>query len=62
MKAYKCDRCGKLFEKYPNQGTNKFLNITTNPFNTGYCLDLCQECNGELQRWFMNGKEGEAEE
>lgn len=57
MKAYKCDRCGKLFEKYRYQGTSDFFNITHNPYQTGSCLDLCPECNAELQEWVANGKE-----
>lgn len=51
MKAYKCDRCGKLFEKYEFQGTISFYNISTNPNMTGCCLDLCKNCNDELQEW-----------
>ena len=31
MKAYKCDRCGKLFERYEGQGTRVFYSITTDP-------------------------------
>ena len=57
MKAYKCDRCGKLFEKYKNQGTSEFFNITRNPCITGNCLDLCPNCNAELQEWVANDKE-----
>lgn len=57
MKAYKCDRCGKLFEKYKGQGTSDFLNITRNPNISNYCLDLCPKCNTELQEWAANDKE-----
>ena len=49
--AYKCDRCGILYEKYKNQGTSEFFNIARNPCTTGNCLDLCQNCNTELQEW-----------
>ena len=51
MRAYKCDRCGKLFERYEGQGTGMFYNITTDPCRSGFCLDLCFECNDELQKW-----------
>ena len=54
MKAYKCDRCGKFFEKYKNQGTSEFFNITRNPCVSGNCLDLCPKCNSELQEWVAN--------
>ena len=57
MKAYRCDRCGKLFEKYKGQGTPEFFNITRNPNISGDCLDLCPNCNAELQTWIANNKE-----
>lgn len=57
--AYKCDRCGKLFEKYKNQGTSDFFNVTRNPNFSNNCLDLCPKCNSELQKWVANDKEQE---
>ena len=60
MRAYKCDRCGKLFEKYKNQGTAEFFNITRNPCALGdSLLDLCPNCNDELQEWVANKSESE---
>lgn len=56
-KAYKCDRCGKLFEKYKYQGTSEFFNVTRNPNFSNDCLDLCPNCNAELQEWVANDKE-----
>ena len=53
-KAYKCDRCGKLFESYKFQKTSEFFNITRNPNVSGCCLDLCPKCNAELQSWVAN--------
>lgn len=53
-RAYKCDRCGKLFEKYKCQGTSEFFNVTRNLNITGECLDLCPKCNAELQSWVAN--------
>lgn len=62
MRAYKCDRCGKLFEKYKYQGTSEFFHITRNPCMTGNCLDLCPNCNSELQEWVANDKEQTAKD
>jgi len=56
MRAYKCDRCGKLFEKYKGQGTSEFFNITRNPCMSGNCLDICPNCNAELQEWIVNDR------
>ena len=56
MRAYKCDRCGKFFEKYKNQGTAEFFNITRTPKIPDNCLDLCPNCNAELQEWVANVK------
>lgn len=53
-KAYKCDRCGKLFEKYNFQGTSEFYHVTRNPNFSCDCLDLCPKCNAELQEWVAN--------
>lgn len=54
MKAYKCDRCGKLFEHYEGQGTDDFYNVTSNPNFKTSLLDLCPKCIEELQRWVVN--------
>lgn len=62
MKAYKCDRCGKLFKEYKYQGTSEFFNITSNPNFSSSCLDLCPKCNAELQEWVVNGKEQKPQE
>ena len=51
MRAFKCDRCGMLFEDYINRKSAEIYNITTNPCMTGYCLDLCKICSDELQEW-----------
>lgn len=51
MKAYKCDRCGVLFEDYINRKSREIYNITENPNMTGRCLDLCKTCSDELQEW-----------
>ena len=55
-KAYKCDRCGKLFDPYMNQKSSDFFHITRNPKFTDDCLDLCLNCSAELQEWVANDK------
>lgn len=61
MRAYKCDRCGKFFERYDGQGTGKFFNVTR-MLMSGSGLDLCPNCNAELQVWVANGKDDDEEE
>ena len=56
MKAYKCDRCDTLFERYEGQGSRMFYNITKDPFSTHNCLDLCPKCNDELQEWIRKAE------
>lgn len=51
-KAYKCDRCGKLFEPYKKNSNS--LHVTRNPNFSNDCLDLCPKCNTELQEWVAN--------
>lgn len=56
MEAYKCDRCGKLFEK----PTASILGIDK---RTSVCRDnwepqdLCPECKKSLEEWWKTGKE-----
>lgn len=53
MEAYKCDRCGKLYELTPeqikmrNRGVNYGIHNSFNSYN----LDLCDKCFDELQEW-----------
>lgn len=57
MKAYKCDRCGKFFlnSEYGYKFSNFY--ITHSPLVIGSCLDLCPDCNDELQEWIAKGEE-----
>lgn len=57
MKAYKCDRCGEFFlnSEY-GYAPSKFY-ITRTPNASGHCLDLCPNCNDELQEWIAKGEE-----
>lgn len=50
MRAYKCDRCGALYEK--EQEKTGRVYITQSPNIAGFCLDLCPECDKDLQTWF----------
>ena len=60
MKAYKCDRCQKLFEHYQGQGTSDYYNVTRNPNFKDDLVDLCPKCNKKLQKW-MKKAESEVE-
>ena len=58
MKAYKCDRCGQLFESKA-----RWRYLITNNVNNGY-FDLCEDCQNELNKWVDKFKEninGESE-
>lgn len=56
MEAYKCDRCGKLFEK----STASILAVYK---RTSVCRgdwlsqDCCPECKKSLEEWWKAGKE-----
>lgn len=56
MNAYKCDRCGKLYEK---QEKSSIFNVTKKIFvlGTAYQQDLCSECAKSLEEWWKTGKE-----
>ena len=63
MIARKCNRCGKLYERY-NETRNpkkangfRFLNIDINQDAYQHeKLDLCPECMEELHAWFKNAE------
>lgn len=63
MNAFKCDRCGKLFERYLEMDSDKICRIVPNTSTTRiHYLDLCKDCNDELQDWvnaFKKKEEGE---
>ena len=55
-KAYKCDRCGKL---YSNEATLRpIINIMLIKYHNitkeWKLYDLCNECDKELKEWFRN--------
>lgn len=49
MDAYKCDRCGKLYERETHR---RFIEIThdLHPYETKI-LRLCDDCQNELLKW-----------
>ena len=57
--AFKCDRCGKLFEKRRTE--ERDLYVVINPYNPNSAFDLCSNCHTELKNWWLTG-EKESEE
>lgn len=53
MKAFKCDRCGKLFAVYPK---DKPFHITyksaKNSSSNSVLVDLCQDCVDSFELWW----------
>ena len=58
MKAFKCDRCGNLYEGYTEKVKSFYINRSP---VTYYPLDLCPECNKELKDWFEEKENEEIE-
>ena len=59
MIAQKCDRCGKLFER------EHVPDITVRKYTHGYGeyrLDLCPDCQKELERWLKFKFDGKRQE
>ena len=54
MNAYKCDRCGKLYEK---KQYNRRICVTDTPCSTVGLKDLCKDCQNELEKWFYRESE-----
>lgn len=60
--AKKCDRCGKMYEKYnkdyncDEKNMNGFADICISPSGGNYIVqdtyDLCEECKNALKDWF----------
>lgn len=55
MTAYKCDRCGRLFDK--KESRDMSLSKRNRVTRHWECLDLCSECFKVLQAWFEAEKE-----
>lgn len=61
-RAYKCDRCGKLYDlSTEDNGSYGVGNVAkewgklAEPF-IDYKLDLCPDCCNELDEWMKKGK------
>ncbi len=52
--AFKCDRCGKLFEMKCSEKEKRNLYLVTNPYNQNSEHDLCNDCYTELSNWWLN--------
>ena len=67
MRAYKCDRCGKLYEKHESNGLlihepplwdnhELVIAILCLPRYGNQNLDLCHECQVKLVEFMNDGK------
>ena len=52
---YYCDRCGKLFNNKDFKDDD-IMGIVSYVDGTETTKDLCPECEDDLERWFMDGK------
>lgn len=49
MKAYKCDRCGQLYESMCNP--HIWITQDCYPYPDDRIYDLCDTCRKELKQW-----------
>ena len=57
MKLLKCDRCGKIYERYDRKAIICIDEVTKNGRNIeltpqSCAKDLCRKCTEELMNWF----------
>lgn len=59
--AYKCDRCGSLYEKHEGvevvEGGNKYVVMTLAGHGKARTYDLCKCCMTILVNWLNEGSE-----
>lgn len=63
MQAYKCDRCGGLYEKKAVEVLNKISeiygrrvrDIAFDCVNRYHDIDLCPDCFAEFEKWYVSG-------
>ena len=56
-KANKCDRCGVLYEyNWENYIHKHYINKDCHPY-PDYRIDLCPNCQTELEKWLKERKE-----
>uniref|UniRef100_UPI003FEF2BEF hypothetical protein n=1 Tax=Eubacterium sp. TaxID=142586 RepID=UPI003FEF2BEF len=63
MQAYKCDRCGGLYQERPVEALRKIsricgrqvCGIAFDCVNQHYDMDLCPDCLAEFEKWYASG-------
>lgn len=50
-RAYKCDRCGTLYEFNLEDRRDGTLFMGKRPYTNTF-FDLCPQCQKEIERWF----------
>ncbi len=56
--AYKCDRCGKLYES-KGETSKRGLGVTKNICYGHLPLDICDDCYNEFIKFMNDGKKDE---
>lgn len=59
MIAYQCDRCGKFFGRLRVNANELFVTDTRASIACNRIKDLCDDCQNELEEWWMKGKDKE---
>ena len=52
MRAYKCDRCGKLFESSDRYKNTK-VELSILAAGKWTTADLCKDCSRSIESWYM---------
>lgn len=53
MRAKQCDRCGKLYTNTQHPTSFRMSKMSNTPSNYLKPQDLCEECEKDLERWFL---------
>lgn len=69
MRAFKCDRCGAMYERYPlandfhfKGGIISVCSVTNGGATCKEILDLCEDCRKDLVNFMYNAKDESVEE
>lgn len=64
MRVFKCDRCGKYFDKTSKnkEGGTDGLFLSRANCLTGEWFDICDECYASLEQWWNMKKAGGSNE
>lgn len=64
MRAFKCDRCGAMYERYPlandfhfKGGIISVCSVTNGGATCKEILDLCEGCRKDLVNFMYNAKD-----